>query len=68
MKVWNEISWVAMYRRAREIEATFWQWSPGPNDFSKNDVVADVTQADYVDALALMVWCDDGGTPDELSR
>ena len=64
MKQWYEINWPALNRRAREIEADLWRWSPEPGDLKKKAAAVLITQADRATARALMVWADDGGPID----
>ena len=61
MQQWNKVNWPALNRRAREIEADFWRWSPERGNLKEIDPAALITQADRATAYALMVWSDDGG-------
>ena len=65
MKQWNKINWPALNRRAREIEADLWRWSPERGNLKEKGAAAPIiTQADRAIAQALMVWSDDGGSTD----
>jgi hypothetical protein len=61
MEQWKKINWPALNRRAREIEADLWRWSPEQGDLKEKGAPAPITQADRTTAQALMVWSDDGG-------
>lgn len=61
MKQWDKINWPALNRRASEIEASFWRWSPVQDNLKENGLAAPVTLVDPAIIRALMVWCDDGG-------